>query len=317
MKNKRMQRPKIAADITETVGNTPLVRLAKLGAGLAAEIIVKLEYFNPMSSVKCRIGNAMITAAEEQGILRQGMEIVEPTSGNTGIGLAYAAAAKGYPITLTMPDTMSVERRLLLKSFGANLILTPGEKGMPGAIERAVEIEKSDSKFYMPQQFNNPANPGIHEKTTALEILEDTDGSVDILVAGVGTGGTISGTAKVLKENDPSLQAIAVEPTDSAVLSGGSPGPHKLQGIGAGFIPEVLDLRLVDEVCRETSQDSAETVRRLALEEGILVGISSGAILSAALKVAARTENKGKVLVAVLPDSGERYLSTWLFSDSE
>ena len=317
MKNKRMQRPKIAADITETVGNTPLVRLAKLGAGLAAEIIVKLEYFNPMSSVKCRIGNAMITAAEEQGILRQGMEIVEPTSGNTGIGLAYAAAAKGYPITLTMPDTMSVERRLLLKSFGANLILTPGEKGMPGAIERAVEIEKSDSKFYMPQQFNNPANPRVHEKTTALEILEDTDGSVDILVAGVGTGGTISGTAKVLKENDPSLQAIAVEPTDSAVLSGGSPGPHKLQGIGAGFIPEVLDLRLVDEVCRETSQDSAETVRRLALEEGILVGISSGAILSAALKVAARTENKGKVLVAVLPDSGERYLSTWLFSDSE
>jgi len=312
----RKHRPKISPSILETVGNTPLVRLSKLGKGLPAELIVKLEYFNPMSSVKCRIGSAMISAAEKEGALTKGMEIIEPTSGNTGIGLAYVAAAKGYPITLTMPDTMSVERRQLLKSFGAKLILTPGEKGMPGAILRAKEISDSDVKYYMPQQFNNPENPKVHEETTALEILDDTDGQVDIVIAGVGTGGTITGTAKALKKHVPKLKAIAVEPEDSPVLSGGKPGPHKLQGIGAGFIPKVLDLKLIDEVLQVTTHASGEAAKRLAVEEGILVGISSGSILSAALQVAAREENKEKRIVAILPDSGERYLSTWLF-DSE
>ena len=311
----RKHRPKIAADITETVGNTPLVRLTRMAADLPAQVIVKLESFNPMSSVKCRLGAAMIEAAEEDGLLGPGKEILEPTSGNTGIGLAYVAAAKGYPITLTMPDTMSVERRQLLKALGANLVLTPGEKGMPGAIEKAQEIANTDAKYFVPQQFNNPANPRIHENTTALEILEDTTGEVDIVVAGVGTGGTITGTARALKKELPNLKAIAVEPEDSPVLSGGEPGPHKIQGIGAGFVPTVLEQDLLDEIIQVSTEESGQIARDLAKKEGILVGISSGAVLASALKVAAREENRNKVVVAILPDSGERYLSTWLFAE--
>ena len=311
----RKHRPKIAANITETVGNTPLVRLTRMAVDLPAQVIVKLESFNPMSSVKCRIGAAMIEAAEEDGLLGPGKEILEPTSGNTGIGLAYVAAAKGYPITLTMPDTMSVERRQLLKALGANLVLTPGEKGMPGAIEKAQEIAATDAKYFIPQQFNNPANPRIHENTTALEILEDTAGEVDVVVAGVGTGGTITGTARALKKELPHLKAVAVEPEDSPVLSGGKPGPHKIQGIGAGFVPTVLEQDLLDEIIQVSTEESGQIARDLAKKEGILVGISSGAVLASALKVAAREENRNKVVVAILPDSGERYLSTWLFAE--
>lgn len=312
---KRIQRPKISQNIIETIGNTPLVRLNKLTQGIGAEVIAKLEFFNPASSVKDRIAASMIEDAERSGKLKKGMTIIEPTSGNTGIGLAFVAAAKGYKIVLTMPETMSDERKKLLKAFGAQLILTPGDKGMQGAIAKAEELAGSTPDFYMPQQFKNPANPEIHRKTTAVEIWEDTDGKVDILVAGVGTGGTISGIASYIKELKPSFKAVAVEPLDSAVLSGGKAGAHKLQGIGAGFIPETLDRSVIDEVVAVSDEDAGITARRMAKEEGILCGISSGAAVWAALKIASRSENEGKMVVVILPSCGERYLSTWLFEE--
>ena len=311
----RITRPKIADNITQTIGNTPLVRLDRMNHGLPGIIVAKIEYFNPMSSVKDRIGAAMIEAAEQQGQLRPGMTIIEPTSGNTGIALAFAAAAKGYPIILTMPDTMSIERRKLLKAFGAELILTPGEKGMSGAIEKAEQLLAQNSNYFMPQQFKNSTNPEIHSKTTAVEIWEDSDGQVDILVAGVGTGGSITGIARAIKPLKPQFKAIAVEPSDSPVLAGGAPGPHKIQGIGAGFIPEILEISLIDEIISVSAPNAGETARRLAREEGILGGISSGAALWAAIQVASRQENQGKMIVVILPSCGERYLSTWLFSD--
>lgn len=310
-------RPKIADDITRLVGRTPLVRLVKIGAGCPARLVAKLESFNPCSSVKDRIGLAMIEDAEEKGNLRPGMTIVEPTSGNTGIGLAFAAAAKGYRIILTMPETMSLERRKLLRIFGAELELTPGERGMPGAIARAEELARANNTFFMPMQFKNPANPAVHRRTTALEIWEDTDGQVDVVVAGVGTGGTITGVGEVLKSRKPSVQMIAVEPFDSPVLSGGKPGNHKLQGIGAGFVPDVLRLDLIDEVMKVRTEEAKLMVRRLAREEGILAGISCGAALHAAREVAGRSANKDRLVVVILPDTGERYLSTWLFDDEE
>jgi len=313
---KRLSRPKIANDITETIGNTPLVRLQKIGRDLAGELIVKLESFNPLSSVKDRIGLSMIESAEKEGKLKPGMTVVEPTSGNTGIALAFVCASRGYRVILTMPDTMSVERRKLLKALGAELVLTPGNEGMPGAVKKAEELVRENPDYFMPQQFKNPANPEIHRKTTALEIWEDTEGRVDIVVAGVGTGGTITGCAQVLKKLKPELKAVAVEPEESPVLSGGKPGPHKIQGIGAGFIPEVLELELVDEIIQVSSARAGETARRLAKEEGILAGISSGAVLWAGIQVAKREENKGKMIVAILPDTGERYLSTWLFEET-
>ena len=313
---KRLSRPKIANDITETIGNTPLVRLQKIGRDLAGELIVKLESFNPLSSVKDRIGLSMIESAEKEGKLKPGMTVVEPTSGNTGIALAFVCASRGYRVILTMPDTMSVERRKLLKALGAELVLTPGNEGMPGAVKKAEELVRENPDYFMPQQFKNPANPEIHRKTTALEIWEDTEGKVDIVVAGVGTGGTITGCAQVLKKLKPELKAVAVEPEESPVLSGGKPGPHKIQGIGAGFIPEVLELELVDEIIQVSSARAGETARRLAKEEGILAGISSGAVLWAGIQVAKREENKGKMIVAILPDTGERYLSTWLFEET-
>ena len=306
---------KIAEDITKLVGRTPLVRLGKIGAGLGAEVVAKLESFNPCSSVKDRIGLSMIEAAERAGRIKPETTIVEPTSGNTGIALAFVCAARGYNLVLTMPETMSVERRKLLKTLGAQLVLTPGSEGMPGAIRKAEELTASDDRHLMLQQFSNPANPEIHRKTTAEEIWEDTEGGVDIFVAGVGTGGTITGVAEVLKERKPSFKAIAVEPADSPVLSGGKPGPHKIQGIGAGFVPDVFRADLVDEIIQVKHEDAGSVVGRLAREEGILVGISSGAALWAALRVAARPENAGKMIVVVLPDTGERYLSTWLFED--
>ncbi len=312
----RQVRPKIAEDVTQTIGNTPLVRINKLAQGLPAQVVAKLESFNPLSSVKDRIGLAMIEAAEQAGSLRPGMTIVEPTSGNTGIALAFVAGVKGYRLILTMPETMSIERRKLLQALGAQLELTPGPQGMKGAIARAEELAgQNPALFNIPQQFKNQANPEVHRRTTAVEIWEDTDGRVDILVGGVGTGGTITGVGQVIKPLKPSFRVVAVEPVDSPVLSGGQPGPHKIQGIGAGFVPEVLDTHIVDEIIQVKSEDAGNIARRLAKEEGILAGISSGAALWAALEVAKRSENQGKLVVVILPDTGERYLSTWLFDE--
>ena len=303
---------KIYDDITQTIGNTPLVRLNHVSQGCLATILGKVESFNPLGSVKDRIGAAMIEAAQKEGKIDKDTVIVEPTSGNTGIALAFVCAAKGYRLILTMPDTMSVERRALLKMFGAQLVLTPGAEGMPGAIRKAQEILKEHSNSFMPQQFKNPANPQIHRLTTAEEIWNDTDGKVDILVSGVGTGGTITGVSEVIKKRKPSFQAIAVEPTASPVLSGGSPGPHKIQGIGAGFIPDILNTKIIDEIIQVSNEDAFAMAKRVTREEGILVGISSGAAVWAAFQVGRRPENKNKLLVAILPDTGERYLSTAL-----
>jgi cysteine synthase len=301
---------KIYDNITATIGNTPLVRLNRLTQGLQATVIVKVESFNPMSSVKDRIGVAMIDEAEKRGLINKDTIILEATSGNTGVALAFVSAARGYRFTLVMPETMSIERRKLAKAFGAEIVLTPGAEGMKGAISRAEKMAAENPKyFYIPQQFNNPANPAIHRKTTAEEIWRDTEGKVDIVVAGVGTGGTITGIADVIKKRKPSFRAIAVEPDASPVLSGGSPGAHRIQGIGAGFVPAVLRRDLVDEIIRVKNEDAFETTRRLAKEEGILAGISSGAALYAALAVARRPESKGKIIVVILPDTGERYLS--------
>jgi len=299
--------------ITDLIGGTPLVRVRRLVAPGSAAIYAKLESKNPFGSVKDRIGLSMIEAAARAGKLKPESVIVEPTSGNTGIALAAVAAAKGYKIVLTMPDTMSVERRKLLLAYGAEIVLTEGAKGMKGAIAKAEELAASDPKYYMPMQFNNPANPEIHRHTTAIEIWNDTEGKVDILVAGVGTGGTITGIGEVLKARKPSVRIVAVEPDGSPVLSGGQPGPHKLQGIGAGFIPEVLNVKVIDEIVKVKEADAGETARRIAREEGILVGISSGAALWAAARIAERPENAGKNIVVIIPSNGERYLSTWLF----
>ncbi|MBU1726137.1 MAG: cysteine synthase A [Candidatus Omnitrophica bacterium] len=308
---------KIAGDITELIGSTPLVRLNKLTSRSVASVICKLEFFNPCSSVKDRIGLSMIEEAEKNGSINKNTVIIEPTSGNTGIALAFVCAVKGYKLILTMPETMSLERRQLLSAFGAKIILTPGSEGMSGAVRKAEELVKSDKRFFMPQQFKNPANPAVHRRTTAKEIWLDTSGKVDILVAGVGTGGTITGTAEALKKNKPSLKVIAVEPKDSPVLSGGSPGAHKIQGIGAGFVPEVVNRKIIDEIIQVSNDDAINTSRRLAKEEGILAGISSGAAVFAALEVAGRKENKGKMVVVILPDTGERYLSAGLFNEQE
>jgi cysteine synthase len=306
----------IANDITETIGNTPIVRLNKLTKDSKAEVVVKLESFNPLSSVKDRIGVAMIEAGEEGGVINKDTILIEPTSGNTGIALAFVAAARGYKLILTMPDTMSIERRKLLALLGAEIVLTPGANGMKGAVAKAEELAEEIDGAVMPQQFKNLANPKIHRETTAPEIWRDTDGRIDILVAGVGTGGTITGVGQALKELKPELKAVAVEPTTSPVLSGGSPGPHKIQGIGPGFVPDVLQTDIIDEIIQVADEDAAKTLLRLAREEGILAGISSGAAVYAALQLASKDENEGKLIVVILPDTGERYLSMdWVFED--
>ena len=306
---------KIASFISELIGHTPLLRLNRITQGCKAEVIAKLESFNPCGSVKDRIGFSMIEAAEKAGLIKKDTIILEPTSGNTGIALAFICAAKGYPLVLTMPDTMSAERIHLLRMFGAEVILTPGNEGMTGAVKTAEEMASKDFRYFIPQQFKNPANPKIHRETTALEIWEDTDGHVDVFVAGIGTGGTITGISDVIKKRKPEFKAIAVEPENSPVLSGGRPGPHKIQGIGAGFVPEVLRMDLVDEVIKVSNEDAGLLARRLAKEEGVLAGISSGAAVWAAIEVAKRQENEGKMIVVLLPDTGERYISTWLFNE--
>ncbi len=306
---------KIYHDITEVIGNTPLVRINKLTQGLKAEVVAKIEKANPLASVKDRIGLSMIEAAEQAGLIDKETIIIEPTSGNTGIALAYICAVKGYRLILTMPETMSMERRALLRIFGAELVLTEGGKGIKGSIAKAEELAKEYRSTFIPMQFKNAANVDAHRRTTAEEIWNDTDGKVDILVAGVGTGGTITGVTEVLKKRKPSVRSIAVEPRDSPVLSGGKPGTHKIQGIGAGFVPEILRRDLIDEIVQVTNDDAGVTARRAAREEGLLVGISSGAALWAALEVAKRPESCGKLIVVVLPDTGERYLSTWLFQE--
>lgn len=302
---------KIANDVTQLIGNTPLVRLNKIGSGLQAELVAKLESFNPLSSVKDRIGVAMIEQAENKGLITEQTTVIEPTSGNTGVALAFVCAARGYRLILTMPDTMSIERRQLLSLFGAELVLTPGQEGMLGAVRKAEELLKNTPNSFMPQQFKNPANPKAHRQTTAEEIWRDSDGKIDILVAGVGTGGTITGVAEIIKKRKPGFYTVAVEPKDSAVLSGGKSGAHKIQGIGAGFIPDVLRMDLVDEVIQVSNDDAGKTARRLAQEEGILAGISSGAATWAAIELAKRKQNQDKLIVVILPDTGERYLTTW------
>lgn len=305
---------KIAYSITDLIGQTPLLRLNRMTQGCYAEVVAKIESFNPCGSIKDRIGFSMIEAAEREGLIHKETIILEPTSGNTGIALAFVCASKGYPLVLTMPDSMSEERIHLLKMFGAQVILTPGDEGMTGAVKKAEELARSDTRYFMPQQFRNPANPEIHRKTTALEIWEDTEGRVDFIVSGVGTGGTITGISEVIKSKKPEVKTVAVEPESSPVLSGGRPGPHKIQGIGAGFIPEVLRMDLIDEVIKVSNEQAIHFAIRLAREEGVLAGISSGAAVWAALEVAKRPENKKKMIVVILPDTGERYLSTGLLN---